>query len=157
MALASFIWCINTNTIKFYGGMMDSLYKFDMEHGEYVKEALLQNDEMKNHTLFPTFVNPFYLVGYDLNEIGAIVTKELGWESPVKADGIPSKCIINRFHIDLKNRINGVTDSNVITDGEFNKKILDDLGIDMFDDELANIVKNAKVDLILKLGSNLRQ
>ena len=146
-----------TNTIKFYGGMMDSLYKFDMEHGEYVKEALLQNDEMKNHTLFPTFVNPFYWVGYDLNEIGAIVTKELGWESPVKADGIPSKCIINRFHIDLKNRINGVTDSNVITDGEFNKKILDDLGIDMFDDELANIVKNAKVDLILKLGSNLRQ
>lgn len=167
------------NIVKFYSEMFDSLYKSDEAHRDEVKEALLYNHTMDNTKKFPTFVMPFYWLGYDAGEVEETVTKELGWVRPLDAGGTSSNCLINKLHIYIKKEIKGEefyrkmmekkSDVNEVigsvkdkaltetVDHDFNKKILDELGINMTEEQLIENVKNSKKDLIMKLGSNISQ
>ena len=140
------------NTVKFYGEMINSIYKSDAEFGNEVKEVLLCDQSIKEHGKFPTFVNPFYWIGYDSGEVDEIVTKELDWVKPFGSDGVNSKCDIKKLQLSLKNKLD-----NKIIQSEFNRQTIADLGIGMSESELIENINNAKIDLILKLGANLRQ
>ena len=167
------------NIVKYYAEMFDSLYKSDSKMCDETKKALLYNHGVNDTMEFPTFVMPFYWLGYDAGEVEDTVTNELNWVRPHDAGGTSSNCLINKLHIYIKkeikgedfyrkmmdkksgvNEVIGSVKEKALTetvDHELNKKVLAELGINMTEAELIENVKNAKKDLIMKIGANISQ
>ncbi|WP_406544112.1 hypothetical protein [Pseudobutyrivibrio sp.] len=167
------------NIVKFYEQMFESVYKDEGRRCEDAKESLLYNHAITEDTKFPTFVMPFYWLGYDAGEVEKIVTENINWKRPTDVGGTSSNCVINKLHIYLKKEIKGdefyekmMADKenanevirsvkskalNEEVDHDYNMQILKELDIDLSEKDLITHIKNSKKDLILKMGSNISQ
>jgi hypothetical protein len=164
---------------KYYDEVFSAVYKDNEAKYLDMKETLLTNPATIETLQYPTFVMPFYWLGYDATEVEQTVKKEVDWVRSMDAGGTSSNCLINKLHIYLKKQIKGdefyqrmmdnKEDANEVDarikekalneaeDHELYSKILKELGIECSEEDLINHIKNTKKDIIFKLGSNISQ
>ena len=163
---------------NYYGSIIKSVFKKNDEAGCQIKERFLKNDYMEDDQC-PVFIFPFYYLGYDATMIERTVSENTGWKRPIMVGGTSSNCVINKLHIYIKKRIKGEeyykkilekkADAKEVVDSVVQHALKNELSSEQIDeflreleinesiDEVIDIIRNYKKDIILKMESNISQ
>jgi hypothetical protein len=165
-----------TGMLSYYREIFNSL--FDNELPKELDNKWFSINTRYSDSDFPSFVFPFYYMGYDANELEDLIKKELHWERSADVGGSSSNCTINNLHICLKRALKGegfyeemlkkkknnneVTE-NVVThalkNGEFSDYscFLKDLDVSYTEQELLDKINSYKKGILLRKESNISQ